>query len=94
VALELSAENKRQLWIPEGFAHGFLVLGESAEFLYKTTDYYHAGSEQTLLWNDPDLQIEWPLQLCINPLVSDKDARAKSLSSLIDDRLLPESFGQ
>lgn len=90
VALELSAENKRQLWIPEGFAHGFLVLSESAEFLYKTTDYYHAASEQTLLWNDPDLQIDWPLQPLISPLVSEKDSRAKSLSSLIEGKLLPE----
>lgn len=57
---ELSGENQRQLWIPEGFAHGFLVLSESADFLYKTTDYYHPESEHTLLWNDPSIGIQWP----------------------------------
>lgn len=57
---ELSGENQRQLWIPEGFAHGFLVLSESADFLYKATDYYHPSSEQTLMWNDPTIGIQWP----------------------------------
>ncbi len=60
VGVELSAENKRQLWIPEGFAHGFLVLSDEAEFLYKTTDYWHGPSEQCLSWNDPTLNIQWP----------------------------------
>ncbi|HBZ98697.1 MAG TPA: dTDP-4-dehydrorhamnose 3,5-epimerase, partial [Pseudomonas sp.] len=56
----LSAQNQRQLWIPEGFAHGFVVLSESAEFLYKTTDYYAPEHERSLLWNDPELGIQWP----------------------------------
>ena len=57
----LSAENKRLLWIPEGFAHGFLVLSESADFLYKTTDYYAPEHERCIVWNDPDIGIQWPL---------------------------------
>ncbi len=59
LGINLSAENKRQLWIPEGFAHGFQVLSESAEFLYKTTNYYNPKAEMGILWNDPDLQISW-----------------------------------
>lgn len=59
--VHLSAENKHMLWIPEGFAHGFLVLSESADFLYKTTDFYAPQHERCVLWNDPDLGIEWPL---------------------------------
>jgi dTDP-4-dehydrorhamnose 3,5-epimerase len=62
VAERLSADNKRMMWVPEGFAHGFLVLSETAEFLYKTTDYYAPEHERTLLWNDPALGIEWPLE--------------------------------
>lgn len=58
----LSADNKRQLWVPEGFAHGFLVLSETAEFLYKTTDYYAPEHERCIIWNDLDLKIEWPLE--------------------------------
>lgn len=67
----LSAENKRQLWIPEGFAHGFLVLSDSAEFVYKTTNYYHPQSDAGIVWNDPLLDIRWPLTYA--PLLSDKD---------------------
>lgn len=72
VGVCLSAENHRQLWIPPGFAHGFQVLSESAEFLYKTTDYYAPELERCLAWNDPDLAIDWPGEG--KPLVSVKDA--------------------
>ena len=74
VGLELSADNKKQLWIPAGLAHGFLVMSEEAEFLYKTTDYYHPQSEQSILWNDPTLNIAWP-NIGISPLVNAKDAQ-------------------
>ena len=67
----LSAENKRLLWIPEGFAHGFLVVSQAAEVLYKTTDYYAPQYERCLLWNDPDLAIDWPLTA--TPVLSAKD---------------------
>jgi dTDP-4-dehydrorhamnose 3,5-epimerase len=60
IGVELSADNKKQLWIPPGFAHGFLVLSETAEFLYKTTDYWHPDSEKCIAWNDPFLNIKWP----------------------------------
>lgn len=84
--LELSAENKKQLWIPEGLAHGFLVTSESAEFLYKTTDYYHPEFERSLLWNDPDIGIEWPLHLLdAEPLLAAKDANAELLRSIKPD---------
>lgn len=76
--LELSAENKRMLWVPEGFAHGFLVLSDSAEFLYKTTDYYFPQHERSLLWSDPALGINWPLDG--QPLLSAKDTSAKPLN--------------
>lgn len=68
----LSAENKRQLWIPPGFAHGFLVLSESAEFLYRTTDYWAPEHERCIIWNDPTLAIEWPIDY--EPRLSEKDA--------------------
>lgn len=73
----LSAENQRQLWIPEGFAHGFVVLSETAEFLYKTTDYYAPEHERSLLWNDPELGIDWPLDT--PPQLSAKDQSGKLL---------------
>ena len=81
VSVVLSAENHRMLWIPEGFAHGFLVLSESACFVYGCTDYYDASSEQTILWNDPDLAISWPAVKNADgtvkaPVVSAKDAAA------------------
>ena len=72
----LSAENKRMLWIPEGFAHGFVVLSEYAEFLYKTTDYWAPEHERSILWNDPDLAIDWHLAGAA-PLLSGKDQAAK-----------------
>lgn len=77
VGVELSAENQRMLWLPPGFAHGFLVLSESADFLYKTTDYFAPEFERTLRWNDPDLAIAWPISG--SPLVSAKDAAGKFL---------------
>jgi dTDP-4-dehydrorhamnose 3,5-epimerase len=73
----LSEENKRQMWIPPGLAHGFLVLSESADFLYKTTEYYAPQHERTILWNDPELAISWPLPG--EPLLSAKDAVASRL---------------
>jgi dTDP-4-dehydrorhamnose 3,5-epimerase len=73
VAVELSAENKKQLWVPPGFAHGFLVVSETAEFLYKTTDYWHAASEKCIVWNDPHLNIQWP-DIAISPVLNPKDA--------------------
>ena len=72
----LSAENKRMLWIPEGFAHGFVVLSEYAEFLYKTTDYWAPEHERSILWNDPDLAIDWHLAGA-TPLLSGKDQAGK-----------------
>ena len=72
-AVYLSAGNKRQLWIPPGFAHGFLVVSESAEFLYKTTDYYAPEYDRCIIWNDPDLKIAWPLKG--EPVLSAKDAK-------------------
>ncbi|MGK5075916.1 dTDP-4-dehydrorhamnose 3,5-epimerase [Janthinobacterium sp. ZB1P44] len=72
VGVVLSAENKRQLWVPPGFAHGFMVTSDSAEFLYKTTDYWAQQFERTLQWNDPAIGIEWPLEG--SPLLSSKDA--------------------
>ena len=77
----LSVDNQRQLWIPPGLAHGFLVLSESADFLYKTTEYYHPASERCLAWNDPIVAIDWPLD-DKPPLVSDKDAKGLSLNQL------------
>jgi dTDP-4-dehydrorhamnose 3,5-epimerase len=75
--IEISAENKKQLWIPAGLAHGFLVTSESAEFLYKTTDYYHPEFERGLLWSDPLIAIEWPLHLIdAPPLLAAKDEAA------------------
>lgn len=73
VGVNLSAENKRQLWIPEGFAHGFLTLSETAEFLYKTTAYYHQVSERSIKWDDNRLSIAWPE---CKILLSDKDSKA------------------
>lgn len=73
VGVELSAENKRQLWIPEGFAHGFYVMSDSAEFVYKCTDYYHPESEVSVRWDDSDIGIEWPLVDGELPKLSAKD---------------------
>ncbi|WP_027910132.1 dTDP-4-dehydrorhamnose 3,5-epimerase [Pseudomonas sp. URMO17WK12:I4] len=77
VGAHLSADNKRQMWVPEGFAHGFLVLSEFAEFLYKTTDYYAPAHERCIRWDDPKLAIAWPLQG--EPRLSAKDQQGLSL---------------
>ena len=79
----LSAENKRQFWIPEGFAHGFLVLSESAEFLYKTTDYYAPRYERCIRWDDPDLGIVWPF--VEKPVLSEKDENGINLSDVVGE---------
>lgn len=79
VSMVLSAENRRMLWVPEGFAHGFLVVSETAQFLYKTTDYYAPEHERSLLWNDPALGIDWPLE-GREPVLKPKDAAGMPLS--------------
>ena len=78
VGVLLSADNKRQLWVPPGFAHGFVVLSDSAEFLYKTTDYWYPEFERSLLWNDPAVAITWPLEG--EPLLAAKDQAGKPLA--------------
>ena len=75
----LSDKNKTQFWIPPGFAHGFLVLSDTADFEYKCTEYYDSSDEGSILWNDPDLNIDWPID---NPIISDKDSNAGLLSDL------------
>ena len=85
VGFELSGENKMQLWIPPGFAHGFCVLSESSLFCYKCSNYYDPGSEISLAWNDPSIGINWPID---NPILSDKDDNLPSIDQ-IDHSLLP-----
>ncbi|MGZ5018025.1 MAG: dTDP-4-dehydrorhamnose 3,5-epimerase [Methylobacter sp.] len=80
VAAELTAENKRMLWIPEGFAHGFLVLSDTAEFLYKTTDYWAPEFERSICWNDPAIGIQWLIK--DDPILSAKDQQAKLLAEV------------
>jgi dTDP-4-dehydrorhamnose 3,5-epimerase len=80
VSVILSADNKKQFWIPEGFAHGFLVLSDAAEFLYKTTDYYVPEDERCLIWNDSDIGIDWPKG--IEPILSAKDRLGLPLSKV------------
>ncbi|MCA2814223.1 MAG: dTDP-4-dehydrorhamnose 3,5-epimerase [Microcystis sp. M090S1] len=80
VGCVLSAENKRIFWVPEGFAHGFLVLSDRAEFLYKTTNYYYPQYEKTILWNDADLGIDWPLET--PPILSLKDQAGQPFKSV------------
>ena len=81
VGVHLSGENKRQLWIPEGFAHGFLTLSETAEFLYKTTNYYASQSEGSVLWDDDNLRIEWPTER--QPILSGKDQISPKFDSAL-----------
>ncbi|PRE22091.1 dTDP-4-dehydrorhamnose 3,5-epimerase, partial [Burkholderia multivorans] len=78
VGVTLSADNHRQLWVPPGFAHGFVVLSEAAQFLYKTTDYWYPEHERSIVWNDPDIGIEWPIDF--EPLLAAKDAAGKWLA--------------
>lgn len=78
--LELSAENKKQFYIPEGFAHGFLVLSEEAEFCYKCTDFYHPNDEGGIAWNDEELNIAWPIEEGMELMISEKDKNWKPLS--------------
>ena len=82
VGVELSEQNQHQLWVPAGFAHGFLVLSESADFLYKTTEYYAPEHERCIAWNDPAIGVEWPLAATAlaAPLLSNKDAAAPALA--------------
>lgn len=82
VSVELSAENHRMLWIPPGFAHGFLVLSEFADFVYKCTELYRPEYERSLLWSDPQLTIAWPLCAGTTPVLALKDAEAKPLSQI------------
>ena len=77
----MSAENKRQLWIPEGFAHGFYVTSDCAEFVYKCTDYYNPNAEHSLAWNDKEIGVEWPLD--VEPILSAKDFTASCLQDFI-----------
>jgi dTDP-4-dehydrorhamnose 3,5-epimerase len=77
VSAELSAENKRMLWVPEGFAHGFVVISDTAEFLYKTTDYWAPEFERSIAWNDPTINISWPIEG--EPALSAKDQQGKLL---------------
>ena len=82
----LSDENKRQFYIPEGFAHGFVVLSDEAEFVYKCTNFYDPSSEAGLMWNDPDIGIEWPITEDMEILLSDKDKKHPSLKEYINAR--------
>ena len=80
VGVYLSDENKRQLWIPEGFAHGFYVTSDEAEFVYKCTDYYNPKAEKAIIWNDESLKIDWPIS--ISPILSEKDLHAEKFLSV------------
>ena len=82
VGVLLSESNKRQLWIPAGLAHGFVVLSEHADFEYKCTEYYDPSSEQCIIWNDPDIDIQWPIE---HPILSEKDKQGKRLVDWLDE---------
>ena len=82
VGVLLSEFNKRQLWIPAGLAHGFVVLSEHADFEYKCTEYYDPSSEQCIIWNDPDIDIQWPIE---HPILSEKDKQGKRLVDWLDE---------
>ncbi|PKG93131.1 dTDP-4-dehydrorhamnose 3,5-epimerase [Paraglaciecola sp. MB-3u-78] len=80
----LSAENKKQMWVPEGFAHGFYVTSDEAEFVYKCTDYYNPKAELSIAWNDPTLAINWPINENGNPSVSEKDSKASPFTNKVN----------
>ncbi|MFQ1618108.1 dTDP-4-dehydrorhamnose 3,5-epimerase [Aeromonas veronii] len=84
VGVHLSGENKRQLWIPEGFAHGFVTLTETAEFLYKTTNYYAPQSEGSIFWDDPQVGIEWPIESEVSLSKKDQEAVSLRLANVFD----------
>jgi len=86
----LAADTHRQLYIPPGFAHGFMVVSEWAEFTYKCTDFYHPECDNTLLWNDPEVGVEWP---ACEPVLSDKDRNGRTLQQLLEEGALPEYAG-
>ncbi|GAB3054982.1 dTDP-4-dehydrorhamnose 3,5-epimerase [Acinetobacter apis] len=83
VGIELTGENHKQFWIPAGFAHGFVALEDNTQFLYKTTNYYSKESERSIVWNDAELNIAWPLDQSLTPLVSDKDKDSVGLADAI-----------
>ena len=83
--VELSAENKKQFYIPEGFAHGFLVLSDEAEFVYKCTDFYHPNDEGGLAWNDKEIGVEWPITEDMELIISDKDQKWKGLTDTMSE---------
>ena len=83
--VELSAENKKQFYIPEGFAHGFLVLSDEAEFVYKCTDFYHPNDEGGLAWNDDEIGVEWPIEDGMELIISEKDQKWKGLSDTMKE---------
>jgi dTDP-4-dehydrorhamnose 3,5-epimerase len=89
VGTHLSAENKSQLWVPPGFAHGFYVLSDWAEVLYKTTDFYAPEFERTLFWNDPDIGVQWPFLPGQSPVLSSKDKNGKFLKLIQDEDIFP-----
>jgi dTDP-4-dehydrorhamnose 3,5-epimerase len=82
IGVYLSSENKRQLWVPEGFAHGFYVISDEAEFVYKCTDYYNSNAEISLMWNDPQINIKWPINPSIEVVLSKKDIKGLRLSEI------------
>lgn len=82
----LSAENKKQFFIPKNFAHGFLVLSDTAEFCYKCTDFYHANDEGGLLWNDPEIGVKWPIPADMEPILSEKDNLWKGIRAYREER--------
>jgi len=91
--VELTAENKKQFYLPPGFAHGFMVLSDEAEFCYKTTDFYHPDDEGGLMWNDPDINVQWPLDKVSEILLSEKDKINPSFAELKADPNLFKNMG-